>query len=363
MSSETLNCKMIGKCGGCPWADRGFTSQLEEKRTQLRGVFPAAEIIYQPRERVRDRADLIWERTRDGQMQLGLYALGARQVVDLPACPMMSEPLERWFLEFKKLLPPINKGSVRLRVSPSGERGVWLDFANQDVKELFTEREYLQRLSALGFVEIGQRRKALIWRDGQPKLADPVLKPWFETYDIEFQAIPLYGPVGGFTQTGFAANRALISAVAELVAASGVRRWLELFCGNGNFSLALASRGLEVEAVELDELALMGLKLSAAEAGLHLNVQRADVYLGRQARPSLSGRGLLVDPPRAGLRELFSQLEQGERPQALLYVSCFTEVFLQDLQRLKALGYELERLVGVDQFPFSPHCEWIALFK
>src|SRR5207248_3100271 len=145
-----------------------------------------------------------------GEMRLGLYGMGSREVVDLQECPMMTEPLENWFKEFHKRAPPIKKGSVRLRVSPQGERGVWLDFANQDVKKLFDEKTYLQWLSENAFVEIGQRRKALVWRDGQPKLVDPVLKPWFETYDANLQAIPLYGPVGGFSQTGFAANRELV---------------------------------------------------------------------------------------------------------------------------------------------------------
>ncbi len=360
---QTLNCPYIGKCGGCPWGGRSYAEQLREKHAPILELDPHLDSLPTPMTRVRDRADLIWERSPAGIMQLGLYALGERRVVDIEACVMMSEPLEAWFKEFRQRAPPITRGSVRLRVSPTGARGVWLDFANSDVKELFSEKSYLQWLSELAFVEIGQRRKALVWRDGHPKLVNPILNPWFETYGPNDQAIPLFGPVGGFSQAGFAANRALVRAVCDLVKESGGREWLELFSGNGNFALALAAHGYDVEAVELDELAVQGMKMSSEAAGVKsLRALRGDVYLKTASLPPLSGRGLLVDPPRAGLRELLAQLENGERPENLIYVSCFSEVFLTDAEKLKSLGYRLHKVIGVDQFPFTPHSEWVALF-
>lgn len=326
----------------------------------LGDVFPSSSLSYAPGDRVRDRADLMWVNV-NGEMKLGLFGLQEREIVDLPACPMMSEPLESWLLEFRKKAPPIVKGSVRLRVSPAGERGVWLDFANQDVKRLFDEPEYLKWLSERSFVEIGQRRKALVWREGRPKLTDPDLRPWFETYDADLRPIPLYGPVGGFSQPGFAANRALVSAVGDLVAASGVRDWLELFCGNGNFTLAVASRGHSVEAVEFDELALRGLEKSLEGKQWPVKIQRQDLYL--RSGPEFGGRGLIVDPPRAGLREILTRMEGSGLPPAIIYVSCYTDVFLRDCEALVKLGYKPVQALGIDQFPFSPHTEWVGLLK
>lgn len=355
-----LECKHVGLCGGCPRGMREFAP--EEKARKLREIFPAAQIRYSPHSRVRDRADLIWENV-NGEMRLGLYALNSRETVALSECPQMSVALESWFHEFKKLPPPIKKGSVRLRVSPSGQRGVWLDFANQDVKALFDEKNYLTWLSERAFVEIGQRRKVLTWKEGAPKLVAAELRPWFETYNAEFKPLALFGPVGGFSQAGFAANRELVAAVTEAVKASGENSWLELFCGNGNFALALAARGLDVEAVELEPLAVEGLKLSLLQAGLTIKLHTQDVYLKAKNLPEFGGRGLLVDPPRAGMREILEQIRHRPRPSALIYVSCFEESFLADVVKLNELGFELESLVGVDQFPWSEHMEWVARFK
>lgn len=354
----SLNCEYIGLCGGCAWADQAVSDQHARKIEVVREVFPDARFVHAPVVGVRDRVDLVWDNGK-----LGLYSLNEpRTIVDLKRCPMMTAALEEFFKKFRSKAPPIKKGSVRLRVSPQGERGAWLDFANNDVKTLFEEKEYLKWLSDLAFVEIGQRRKALTWVDGQPKLKDPQLKPWFETYDAEMRAIPLYGPVGGFSQAGFKSNRALVAEVARVVKQSNVNSWVELFCGNGNFTLALAARGLDVEAVEMDPLAVEGLQRSLTENSATIRLTCGDVYLKSKQLPSLDDRGLLVDPPRAGMREVLRMIEEGARPSAIVYVSCFAEVFAREAAQLKSLGYTAKSLTGVDQFPHSPHTEWVGLF-
>jgi 23S rRNA (uracil1939-C5)-methyltransferase len=218
----------------------------------------------------------------------------------------------------------------------------------------------------MAFVEIGQRRKHLYWLDGKPKLGDAELRPWFETYGADGSAIPLYGPVGGFSQSGFQANRVLVETVCELAKQSGIKNWLELFSGNGNFALALASRGAKVEAIEQDALAVQGLERSLQEIQApwrdDVKVSRLDIYLKTSTLPSIQDRGLLVDPPRAGLREVLQHMKQGWMPKALLYVSCFSESFIEDTKTLSNLGYSAQVVLGVDQFPFTPHAEWVALF-
>lgn len=352
-------CRQLGVCGGCAWGERALDTQRADKISALRALgFADVAFADTPALGLRDRVDLVWENGK-----LGLYHRELREIVDLPECPMLSPPLEAFLRAYRERRPPIQKGSVRLRVAPDGARGVWLDFANVDVKTLFEERAYLRWLSDLAFVEIGQKRKALTWRDDQPKLTDPVLAPWFETYDADMKPIPLFGAVGGFSQAGFTANRALVQAVTAAVGRTSLDAWVELFCGNGNFALALAARGYAVEASELDPLALEGLERSrAGHPEWNLRVERADAYLKTRTLPPLAGKGLLVDPPRAGLRQVLDWIAAGEKPSAIVYVSCFTEVFVDEAQRLRELGYELRALSGVDQFAHSPHTEWIALF-
>lgn len=329
------------------------------------------EWIHVGDEGLRDRADLTWHRGANGEMRIGLFETGTREILDMPTCPMMSPRLSAWFHEYREMPPPmVERGSVRLRVSPAGDQGVWLDFSNVDVKALFEEKTYLRWLSERAFVEIGQRRKPLIWVDGEPKLRkEPELRPWFETYGVDGGAIAIYQTVGGFSQPGFRANRALVTQVLSHVKASPPISWVELFSGAGNFTLALAASGLSVRAYELDDLAIQGLERSSQAKGLDVSIERKDLLRSADVSvpaPSKGEWGLVVDPPRSGLKRLVESLNAGEwgrELSTLIYVSCFGEAFAEDTARLSQIGFSLTRLSAVDQFIYSPHTEWIGTFR
>ena len=333
--------------------------QRQAKLETVRSLHADAEFRETFSTRLRDRADLTWV---DGQ--LGLFSLAHDgSLVAIDSCPMMTPALEDFFQIYRERVPPfVRRGSVRLRISPSGERGVWLDFANVDVRDLLAEGEYLRWLSQIATVEIGQRRKALEFIDGHAKITAPNLRPWFETFGANDHSIPLYGVVGGFSQSGFLMNRALVETVADQVKQTGLTEWADLFCGAGNFTLALADRGHFVRALELDELALEGLRMAQQTIANQtaIQVERADIYRMKD----LASAGWLVDPPRSGLRGLLDVLATSESPpRAIIYVSCFTPSFRLDVERLATLGYELQSLIGVDQFAQTPHAEWVGTFR
>jgi 23S rRNA (uracil1939-C5)-methyltransferase len=263
--------------------------------------------------------------------------------------------------------PPIDRASLRLRVDPDGARGLWIDAANVDVKTLMDEGDWLRRLLAAGVVvEIGQRRKPLYVdpEDGRLRLSKDVeLRPWFRTW-VDGRAVPLYGPVGGFSQPSLAANRLLVARAAALCAETGARRWMELGAGNGNLTLPLAATGAEVTALELDGTARAGLERSAAELGLTVEVVAADVHRAAGLGPLIdAAEAVLADPPRSGLRGFVDALAARERrPAHLVYVSCHADSLAADAARLAAIGYAAARVEGVDQFPQSPHVEWLVRF-
>jgi 23S rRNA (uracil1939-C5)-methyltransferase len=153
----------------------------------------------------------------------------------------------------------------------------------------------------------------------------------------------------------------------EIAKKTGLTQWTELFSGSGNFSLALADRGFDVRAFENDELGVEALERSIVQMELkNISANRVDIYHHSHKVGSLAEQGLLLDPPRSGLGKFLSRLQTllpPERPRALIYVSCFPESFIQDVTALKELGFLLEEVVGVDQFPHSHHMEWIGWFR
>lgn len=261
-----LSCQYQNQCGGCPTISTTFEVQKQKKISFLSELLsvPADFIQWTSVgfERLRDRVDLTWIRDQG----LGLYYLDKREILDLENCPMMSEPLEKWFKEFREVSPPINKGSVRLRVGPSGERGVWLDFANVDVKALLDEKTYLEHLLSKAHVEIGQKRKVLGVKDGALKLLDPEPRVWFQTY-VDDRPVDLQCSIADFTQVSMQANQFLVRVVMGVLKNLDANTVAEFGSGVGNFTLPLSARFKKTLAYEMDPNSVSMLEQNLTAAG------------------------------------------------------------------------------------------------
>lgn len=361
---SAIKCDYQNQCGGCPTISKSLDVQAQEKRDFLSkrlgidvGSIKWISVGY---ERLRDRVDLTWIKGQG----LGLYHVDKYEIVDLENCPMMSVALEAWFQEFRKIPPPVNKGSIRLRVGPQGQRGVWLDFANVDIKNLLDERSYLESLMRLAHVEIGQKRKVLGVKDGQLKLLDPQPQVWFQTF-VDGAAVDLKCSVGDFTQVSMHANQALIEMVMSSLENVHAKTIIEFGSGVGNFTLPLSARFDSVFAFEMDAYFAQMLEQNLLSIGTKNKVQ---IFQGDYQRLSEKRQvnftnidAVVVDPPRSGLKGFIDPLlMSGKKPRHFIYVSCFPESFAVDLERLKSAGYRLMGLTVLDQFPHSPHMELVA---
>ena len=367
---ENLNCHYAGRCGGCAWIERPYQQQVKQKTTDLFAHIQRQE-IKEPlgfhsitsiaAGGLRNRADMTLFR-QNGDMVFGLYDNDREDIVDIENCPQMSAELSEWFEEFRSHIPDIRLGSVRLRVSPSGERGAWLDFPNVEIKE----RDWLSWLQSVAHVEMGQRRKTLISKSDGFGLGNPVLKPWFQTY-LKEKALPLYSTIGSFTQPGFLSNKYLVHTVIKMASGLNLKSWADICSGSGNFTFPLAEISKRVVSVEWDRLSLEGLHLGLEDFE---HRQRVRVLRGNIFKPANelikeleAIEGLVVDPPRSGLGRLSQVIGNDISPKAIIYVSCFAKSMTEDIAELQKYGYQWEICSGLDQFPQSPHCEWVNLLR
>ena len=219
--TELLHCQHSNTCSGCAWITIPYGQQSELKSQHPDEV---KDIAFHSvaRSGLRDRVDMVFDR-RTGEPRLGLFNQTRNEIVAIENCPQLSKNLQHWLTDVLTLfakpgdLGLVNRGSLRLRVSPQNQRGIWLDFSNVDIKVLLDQREFLDELREQCMVEIGQRHKVLTEVEGALKLRDPMLKPWFETYDINEKPIALFGTIAGFTQPGIEANKVLVKTVLQKV--------------------------------------------------------------------------------------------------------------------------------------------------
>ncbi|GAB5415835.1 MAG: tRNA (uridine(54)-C5)-methyltransferase TrmA [Congregibacter sp.] len=152
---------------------------------------------------------------------------------------------------------------------------------------------------------------------------------------------------------------------------------LELYCGNGNFTLPFAARFRRVLATELsksgtrasqENIAANGVdnvfvaRLSAEEVSEAIAGTREFRRLQTLPEPldSYQLNTVFVDPPRAGLDEATLRCVQGF--ERILYISCNPATLLDNLSALHA-SHRIERLAFFDQFPYTPHLECGVLLE
>lgn len=146
---------------------------------------------------------------------------------------------------------------------------------------------------------------------------------------------------------------------------------LELYCGNGNFTLPLAKHFDHVIATELAKTSIRAahanleengidnvqlLRLSAEEVTQAMNAERVFRRLQELPKPldQYQLNTLLVDPPRAGLD--LHTLAMAGRFQSIIYISCNPHSLVENLQSLNAT-HRIDQFALFDQFPYTDHME------
>ena len=144
---------------------------------------------------------------------------------------------------------------------------------------------------------------------------------------------------------------------------------LELYCGNGNFSLALARNFNRVLATEIAKPSVAAaqyniavnqidnvqiIRMAAEEFTQAMNGVREFNRLQGIDLKSYQCETIFVDPPRSGLDSETEKMVQGY--PNILYISCNPQTLCQNLETLSQT-HNVSRLALFDQFPYTHHME------
>ncbi|MEK6608510.1 MAG: RsmD family RNA methyltransferase [Myxococcota bacterium] len=164
-------------------------------------------------------------------------------------------------------------------------------------------------------------------------------------------------PADVFAQASADGDSALAALVRDWAEAGG-RRVIEIFAGAGNFTRWLIADGADVTAIEGDARAAEWLARNAAAAhAIRDDAARAVLAL---AEAGERFDVAVLDPPRAGCRELLPDLAR-LAPSRIVYVSCDPMTLGRDLERLAHLGWRTTRARCFDLVPQTSHVETVAL--
>ena len=370
-------CAIGGKCSGCEWITHSRKTQLQNKVKNLRkhwkeqagdelpGHIPILNVGNQE---LRNVVDVSFQR-KGKKTVLGFYNIEREKLLNAAPCPALTPDLQQFLIDLNDNPPPVDQASFRLRVNHHGQRGLWIDTSNIEIRTLLNDKRWLRFWLEDAHVEMGQQRKYVQDEGPELRLNKPILRPWFSTpLPKANKEAPLWTVVGGFTQPSIQANRHLVHHVLRVAERTDALHWLEFGAGCGNFTLPFAERFNHITATEISSISREGLKKAATQQKLYRKIEVSPINLQRNTRESqeLIGKadGLLLDPPRSGLHDSKNSFRDAlQRPDSIIYVSCYARSLAKDAIFLKEMGYRLKHIEGVDQFPNTPHCEWIALFQ
>ncbi len=297
------------QCGGCPWMFVSYEAQLSAKTVKLEAAFKslgATQIntVVHPSPRqlgYRNRAQL----KTDGRV-LGYLGSKSHAIVDVRNCPILTKQNQEQLTRLRASLP---KNAWRPKPR---QKWVTLDIDDQRLEPLVNQRQAFRQAN-----------------DDQNIL----MNQWLA------RALSLPAPNN---------------------------RVIELFCGSGNLTSVLAKRypDHQILAVEGDEVALEEL----SSLGLsNVAIQKRNLFSTSDIKALLAStpgsNGVVLDPPREGLKERDAFAPLFSESPWVVYISCNLATWQRDAHFLQTQGLTLTQAEGLDMFPQTPHLEVLSLFQ
>lgn len=345
-------CGHYRACGGCSLmhASDGFTAQWKQQVVETalaaQGIQAQVEAIHVSPPRSRRRAVFSGRRTKKGAL-LGFHARASDVIVDLVDCHVIRPEIQAALPLLRQIVVAGASRSAELSLvvihGPAG-----LDVAVTGGKPM--DPALFQTLAALA--EQGDLAR-LDW-DGQSIMRRPPALPLGRA-----MVVP---PPAAFLQATAQGEAALLAEVRSIT--QGAKRIADLYAGIGTFALPLAETA-QVHAVEglTPPLVALDAGWRAATGLQRITTESRDLA----RRPLFSDElntfdAIVIDPPRAGAAEQARQIA-GSTVDKLAFVACDPVNFARDARILADGGWQMTRLVLVDQFRWSPHVETVAEFR
>ncbi|MGN5223410.1 tRNA (uridine(54)-C5)-methyltransferase TrmA [Aeromonas veronii] len=348
-----------------------YQAQLDEKRARLTELFagfplPALEVHSSPAEYYRMRAEFrIWHEGDD--LFHCMYAPATKEIIKIDHFPTASRLINQ-------LMPLLLEG---LRPHPVLRRKLFqIDYLSTQSGQIIVSLLYHRKLEAewqqaAEALQADLRAKGfelqLIGRAHKQKicLGDDFV---IEQLNVAGRQLIYKQVENSFTQPNATINEQMLAWALDVTKGSE-GDLLELYCGNGNFSIALAQNFRKVLATEIAKPSvdsaqfniaangvdnLIILRMSAEEFTMAMRGEREFNRLKGVDLKSYQCNTIFVDPPRAGLDDATVKLVQ--EYDNILYISCNPET-LQANMAVLGETHEIARFALFDQFPWTHHME------
>jgi 23S rRNA (uracil1939-C5)-methyltransferase len=346
-------CRHFGVCGGCTLQHMERSAYLAWKHDVVADAFDKRGItidiapVVPIAEHSRRRAVFSAVRAAKG-IVLGFHRRGATEIVAVEECPVLAPSIVSALPTLRRIAGLTLRAGRQTRiVVTAADNG--LDIAVENAGRI--GRAELEALGSLG-TDMSLARLTV---DGNEIFLNR--RP-----EIVADGLTLLPVPGGFLQAVKSAETALARAIIDHV--GDANPVADLFAGIGTFALRLARRA-SVTAFEGSADLVSAIETASHRSpGLKpVTAQKRDLFRNPLAPIELDAFGAVVfDPPAAGAKAQADAIAASRVPKVAA-VSCNPATLARDARILIDGGYQLSRVLPVDQFLYSAEIEVVATFE
>ncbi len=344
-----------------------YSEQLKKKQTYLADLLapfnaPALEVFESPDQHYRMRTEFRLWRSGD-QLDYAMFEAGNKHT------PILIESFPIANKKINALMPHLKAAWQASEVLSN--RLFQIEFLTTQTSDTIVTLCYHRPLDEQWQAEAEQLAKQLnihiIGRSRKQKIVigyDYVI----EKFTVANRQFIYQQPEGAFTQPNAAVCSKMLNWAYNVL---GQRNddLLELYCGNGNFTLPLSTRVNKVLATEISKTSVKAalqniadnqidnitlVRLSAEELTQALNKIRPFNRLAHVNLDDYNFGTIFVDPPRAGMDT--DTCELARYFPRILYISCNPETLVENIKQLQNT-HKISRFALFDQFPYTHHIE------
>ena len=373
-------CPVAKLCGGCTFWHMDYEEECRLKAERVKNCLnriggenlEEVPILAAPTcEGYRNKAQypVAWEK---GRAYAGFFKEGTHEVVQMDRCRILPQETDR-------------------------VKAIVMDYVNKNKVSVYdeaTHRGLLRHIYVRRGAVSGQILVCLVVNgDGLPKLPALIeaLKavPGFTTLVLSVNTrkgnavlgdkfVTVYGPgyiedtlcglnfrlsARSFYQVNHAQAQRLYETAIAMAGITKNDLVLDLYCGVGTITLAMASAAGKVMGVEVVPQAIEDARDNARRNG----IENAEFFCADAgaAALELEQKGIrpdiiTVDPPRKGLNSDAIEAIDRMNPKRLVYISCDPATLARDTALLKERGFRLEKAIAADLFPRCSHVETVV---
>jgi tRNA (uracil-5-)-methyltransferase len=359
-----------------------YDAQLKAKRERIERQFarfspPPLEVFASPPSHYRMRAEFrVWH--EGGDLYYAMFEPDpeaprhrgrvAQRVVRVDRFPVASERINELMPQLLNAIrdEPLMRRKlfqVEFLTTLSGEALVTMIYHKPLNDEWEARARELQAQLGVSLIGRSRKQRLVLERD----------HVW-ERLEVDGRELRYQQVENSFTQPNAEICRSMLHWARDVTSESQ-GDLVELYCGNGNFTVALAENFRRVVATEISRTSVASAQANLEANGIdNVHVARmsaeefAQALTGEKQGRRVAAMQLdecdfstvLVDPPRAGLdAESCAPLMRYPR---IVYVSCNPDTLAVNLEQLSQT-HRVVRMALFDQFPWTDHCECGVLLE